>query len=494
MISEKLKQAREYEEKYRTLISEEARPRFHVTGGIGWINDPNGFSVYKGEYHLFYQYHPYSTKWGPMHWGHVKTKDFVKWERLPVAMAPDTAADEKGCFSGSAIELPDGRQLLMYTGVYHEENEDGILRDVQQQCIAVGDGVNYEKYENNPVIDSSMLPAGGSKNDFRDPKIWEENGTYYAVIGNLTEDGSGAVLMYESPDGFHWNYSATIDRCYNEYGKMWECPDFFSLDGSRVLVVSPQEMQAIGMEFHVGHCTAFFIGEYDEAHHFERKAVQAVDYGLDFYAPQTLLAPDGRRIMIAWMQNWTSSNCRNPGQLYLGEMTFPRELTIRNGRVCQLPVREIERYYGRKVVFENVLVHGVTTLPGVSGRVIDMTVKLKPANEEGFNWFRVNVAKDGENVTVVRYKPKSRMVRIDRSRCGFPNDIVHIRDFLVNPVDGELTLRILMDRHSLELFVNNGEQAATMMVYTEQTAQSITFDAEGDVLMSVVKYDLEFEE
>ena len=168
-MSEKLKQAREYEEKYISRISEEDRPAFHVTGGIGWINDPNGFSVYKGEYHLFFQYHPYSTQWGPMHWGHVKTKDFVKWERLPVAMAPDMPYDDKGCFSGSAIELPDGRQLLMYTGVYHQANEEGIVKDIQHQCIAVGDGVSYEKYENNPVIDGAMLPEGGDIHDFRDP-------------------------------------------------------------------------------------------------------------------------------------------------------------------------------------------------------------------------------------------------------------------------------------------------------------------------------------
>lgn len=493
MISEKLRKARLYEAEHMSLVAKEDRPMFHVTGGIGWINDPNGFSVYQGEYHLFFQYHPYSTEWGPMHWGHVKTKDFVKWERLPIALAPDEKFDEKGCFSGSAIELPDGRQLLMYTGVVHEADEKGIVKDIQQQCIAIGDGINYEKYEHNPVIDSSMLPEGGNKHDFRDPKIWEEDGIYYVAVANRTEDGSGAILKYKSEDGFHWKYEETIDRCFNEYGKMWECPDFFELENKQVLMVSPQEMQAIGMEFHVGNGTAFFVGEYNKNHKFERKSVQAIDYGLDFYAPQTLLTPDGRRIMIAWMQNWTTSNCKNSEQLYFGEMTFPRELFMKNGRVCQLPVKEIENYYGRKVAFENVLVHGVTTLPGIHGRVIDMTVRIRPANEEGFNWFRVNVAKDGENVTVIRYKPKSRMMRIDRSRCGFPNDIVHIRDFMVNTVDGELTIRILMDKHSLELFVNDGEQAATMMVYTDQTASSITFDAEGDVLMNVTKYDLEFE-
>ena len=102
MISKTLKKARDFEEQYVPRVPAEERPVFHVTGGIGWINDPNGFSRYKGEYHLFFQYHPYSTLWGPMHWGHVKTKDFIRWERLPVALAPDTEADPHGCFSGSS--------------------------------------------------------------------------------------------------------------------------------------------------------------------------------------------------------------------------------------------------------------------------------------------------------------------------------------------------------------------------------------------------------
>ena len=151
MLNDSLRKAREFEKKYLPHLSKEELPQFHVTGEIGWINDPNGFSVYKDEYHLFFQYHPYDVKWGPMHWGHVKTKDFIHWERLPVALAPDEEYDKDGCFSGSAIELPDGRHLLMYTGVRNERREDGKMEFFQTQFIAVGDGVDYEKYALNPV-------------------------------------------------------------------------------------------------------------------------------------------------------------------------------------------------------------------------------------------------------------------------------------------------------------------------------------------------------
>ena len=135
MISKMLQKARDFEKKYLPYTQSE-QPKFHVTGGIGWINDPNGFAPYKGEYHLFFQYYPYATKWGPMHWGHVKTRDFIHWDRLPAALAPDAEYDRDGCFSGGAVELPDGRHLLMYTGVRCSRRRNGMIDDYQTQDLA----------------------------------------------------------------------------------------------------------------------------------------------------------------------------------------------------------------------------------------------------------------------------------------------------------------------------------------------------------------------
>lgn len=123
---------------------------------------------------MFYQYHPYSNEWGPMHWGHAVSEDLLTWERLPVTMAPDEDYDKDGCFSGSALELADGRHLLMYTGVKSVQGKDGNMEMYQTQCIATGDGVNYTKYAGNPVIKAEDLPAGGLVADFRDPKIWQD--------------------------------------------------------------------------------------------------------------------------------------------------------------------------------------------------------------------------------------------------------------------------------------------------------------------------------
>ena len=212
MTSQTLREARKYEEASGKLIREEERPGFHLTPRTGWMNDPNGFSYYKGQYHMFYQYHPYDCHWGPMHWGHAVSTDLLHWEYLPAALAPDELCDMDGCFSGSAVELADGRQLLMYTGVSAGPKlPDGTSDDRQTQCVAVGDGVNYEKYPGNPVLTGEDIPEGGSKVDFRDPKIWREaDGTYRCVAGNRPADGSGQILLYSSPDGFHWKFESVL--------------------------------------------------------------------------------------------------------------------------------------------------------------------------------------------------------------------------------------------------------------------------------------------
>ena len=495
MASEMLQKARDFETQYIPFVPREERSLFHVTGGIGWINDPNGFSTYKGEYHLFHQYYPYKPIWGPMHWGHLKTRDFIRWERLPVALAPDMPYDKDGCFSGSAIELPDGRQLLMYTGVREERQADGSLKPFQTQCLAVGDGVNYEKLDANPVLDAKDLPKGGSTEDFRDPKMWREGDTYYAVVGNRPADGSGSVLLFKSEDAFHWTYQGPVASNHCQYGSMWECPDFFRLDGKDVLFVSPQEMSPIGLEFHAGNGTVCMIGEANAQKHLIRENVHAIDYGIDFYAPQTLEAYDGRRIMIAWLQNWDTARSQPKDIRLCGMMTLPRELSIRDGRLIQRPVRELANYYGEKISYKNVPLSTETILTGVRGRTIDLTVNVRPANGSTmYRSFRLNLAKDGEHVTTIKFKPEQGIVRVDRSRCGFKFDIVHVREFPVYSKHGNIKLRCILDKHSLELFVNDGEQAASFVLHTPVSADVISFEADGEVRLDVDKYDLLIDE
>ncbi len=493
MTSQTLREARKYEEAFEKLIKEEERPAFHLSPCTGWMNDPNGFSYYKGQYHMFYQYYPYESKWGPMHWGHAVSGDLLHWEYLPAALAPDEAYDRDGCFSGSAIELPDGRQLLMYTGVV-KEHKDNAEQEVQTQCIAVGDGIDYEKYAENPALDEKDLPEGASRIDFRDPKMWKRaDGTYACAIGSRPADGSGQILLYVSKDGVHWEFQSILASNNNRFGKMWECPDIFELDGEWALLTSPQDMLPEGFEYHNGNGTLCLLGSFDEeAGVFHERHNQTIDYGIDFYAPQTVLTPDGRRVMIGWMQNWDACSIRSPEAPWLGQMSLPRELFIRNGRLCQRPVRELEEMRCNRAAYSDVTVSGTVKLEGIKGRRVDMEILLRPGNPaEPYHKFAVRFAQNDRYYTSLSFRPKESILKIDRKFSGSRRAIIHQRRSLVDTVDGELKLRMILDRFSVEVFVNDGEQVMTATMYTEQEADGISFFADGTAKIDVVKYDLQ---
>ena len=491
MTSQMLREARGFEEIDEKRIFPEERPLFHLSARTGWMNDPNGFSYYDGRFHLFYQYYPYDTKWGPMHWGHAVSSDLLHWDYLPAALAPDELYDREGCFSGSAIALPDGRQLLMYTGVGKMQTENGEIKEIQTQCLAAGNGMDYEKYQNNPVLDGKDLPEGASRFDFRDPKIWQEkDGSYRCVAGNLSADGDGQILLFSSEDGFSWSFRRVLCENKKRFGKMWECPDFFELDGKWILLTSPQDMLPEGFEFHNGNGTLCLIGTYDEAGDgFMEEGYQAVDYGIDFYATQTLLAPDGRRIMIGWMQNWDTCGIRTPKQKWFGQMSLPRELSVRNGRLYQAPIRELEDMRRNPVVHKGISFEGLKDLEGINGRKVDMEIVVRPSGNEMYHKFAVRFAKNEQYQTSLSFRPHESILKIDRKFSGSRRGIIHQRRCKVHGKE-ELKLRLILDRYSAEIFINDGEQVMTTTMYTELAADGISFFADGMVCMDVVKYEL----
>ncbi len=496
-MSQILRDARRYEEITERKQEGVEKPGFHLSARVGWMNDPNGFSFYGGKYHLFYQYHPFNSHWGPMHWGHAVSDDLLHWEYLPAALAPDTIYDEGGCFSGSAVELADGRQLLMYTGVHKEIQEDGELREVQTQCIAIGDGRDYEKYQGNPVLDEKDLPDGGSKYDFRDPKMWKTpDGTFRCVVGNCALDRDGQILLFSSRDGLDWQYEKVLAANQGRFGKAWECPDFFELDGKQVLLTSPMDMLPQGLEYHNGNGTLCLIGTYDEMKEvFTEEQNQAIDYGIDFYAPQTVLAPDGRRVMIGWMQNWDTCNLHSAEQPWFGQMSLPRELSVVNGRLIQKPVRELEALQVEKIKYENITFSGLKKLDGLRGRKIDMELSVRPLDEDNmYRKFAVRFAQNEIYHTAVSFRPLESVVKIDRKFSGTRRAVIHQRRCRVNSRNGEIKLRIILDMFSVEVFVNDGEHVMSATMYTEKGADDISFLVDGVVTMNVVKYDLLTEE
>ncbi len=494
MISQMLLDARRYEEDAGNRIAEMERPAFHLTPRAGWMNDPNGFCLYKGQYHLFYQYYPYASRWDSMHWGHAVSSDLLHWDYLPAALAPDRYYDQNGVFSGSAVELPDGRLLIMYTGVRIEDRSVHPYRDVQTQCLAVGDGIDFEKDGRNPVIDENGLPAGGSRQDFRDPKLIRlPDGRFGALVSNRAADGSGQILLYVSTDAFTWTYEGVLAANHNRFGKMWECPDFFELDGQYVLLTSPQDMLPKGFEYQGGNGTLCLIGRYDETSHtFTEEKDQAVDYGIDFYAPQTVLTPDGRRVMIGWMQNWDAVAVREEAAPWAGQMSLPRELHIRDGRLWQWPIRELDALRQDKVQYEQVSVGSERLyLPGISGRCVDMEIRVRPKDPDAsYGKFVIRFAEEGEICTSIRFRPSESTLKIDRKFSGSRRAVLHERRCFVENAKEELRMRIILDRYSCEIFIDGGRKVMSAALYTDPSAEKISFRADGEVLMDVTKYAL----
>lgn len=486
-MSELLKKAREYEKEMKDRIRTAERPVFHFSNPVGWMNDPNGFSEYQGEHHLFYQYYPYDIHWGPMHWGHAKSKDFVRWEYLEAALAPDKEYDKQGVFSGTALE--DGeKQVLIYTGVEEKKAENGEKCVLQNQCIAVGDGTDYEKSACNPVITGDLLPKGGSRTDFRDPKIWKEDGRYFVVAVNRGADGSGQAVLFYSDDLEKWYFGSILDRSDNKVGEMWECPDFFALGDAYVLVVSLIGVYAEGLEFHNGNNVVFLTGKYEkETMHFTRTGIQNMDYGLDFYAAQTMQTNDGRRVMIAWMQSW--DNPMYPEEaLWSAMMTFPRELTVKEGRICQTPVRELGNYWKREVSYQDVCVEAPVELEGIRGRVIDLTITIKGSD---YRKFKMKAASDGRLYSEIIYDREEGVLTFDRTHSGYRKDTISTRSIEAECKEEKLKLRILMDKYSMEIFVNDGEKVMTSLIYTPIEAEGIVFESKGKAYLDVAKYDIE---
>ena len=486
-MSKLLEKARSYEAKKIAATDKESKPLFHISAPAGWINDPNGFSVYNGKIHLFYQYHPYLREWGPMHWGHSTTSDMIKWEQLPCALAPDEEYDKKGCFSGSAIEA-DGKHVLVYTGVTRIKLPDGSEQERQNQCIAFGDGLNYVKHENNPVVTGDMLPENCSRIDFRDPKIWKEDDTYYLIVGSKDLNDVGQVVLCSSKNLTDWQFVTILAaNSTGKIGTMWECPDFFGLEDKHVLVCSPQNMKADKYEFHNGHNSVYFLGDYDKENHvFIKEEPHTLDYGMDFYAPQTTLLPDGRRVMIAWMKSWDA--CVVPdSQDWQGMMTLPRELEIKDGRIWQKPVKEIENYRANKCHYTDKKIDCYTTFDGIKGRTLDMTVEL---SGEEYNNFTVEMACDDEYSTAFTYNRVAGMLEIDRTCCGVTKDVVCVRKIKIADTDRKLKLRFIMDRQSIELFINDGQQVATTAICTPLQADGISFNCDGSAVVDIEKYDI----
>lgn len=289
----------------------------HFEPERGWMNDPNGLIFFRGKLHAFYQHNPYAAHWGPMHWGHAVSGDFLHWENLPIALRPEEPYENYGgCFSGSALEKDD-KLYLMYTSVSKELG--------QTQSMAVSeDGVSFRKLAQNPVI--RRCPVDDENMNFRDPKIFAYGNEYRMVCGAGAE-GTACVLLYGSKDLISWEYMGKIFESA-DFGPVPECPDFFPLGDKWVLMFSRMDE---------GNLTQFIIGDFDGST-FKPECFQNPERGPDFYAAQSFIDDRDRRIIIAWMSSWRRKIPEDA--VRAGALSIPREVKLIDGKIHTFPVSE----------------------------------------------------------------------------------------------------------------------------------------------------------
>lgn len=458
-------------------VSGTYRQKYHFMAPAYWINDPNGCIFVKGEYHLFYQHNPYAPVWGSMHWGHAVSKDLIHWEHLPIALAPSEPYDdhpEGGVFSGTTV-YHDGILYAFYTGTTKCGNSS-----VQTQCLATSkdDGLTFVKYFGNPIIRD--LPPGASPN-FRDPKVLRVGDIWYMIIGcsdggGARNGGDGCVHMYRSDDLKDWRYCGVIARSNGELGTMWECPDLFKLGEKWVLIFSPM--------FYGEHKTVYQVGNMDfEAARFSCECQGEIDWGCEYYAPQSIQDQQGRTILMAWQNGWDwmpwwKGFGPTKSDNWCGAMALPREVTLEpDNRLAFRPVREIEAVRTDISVENDIIIREEKhRIPFCDPICFELSVELDLAKitaEKLHLYLRANQ----KRYTRVTIDFRNKLLIFDRENAD-----THSKGIRVCTVElrgDKSELRIFSDTSSIELFADGGRTTMCNTIYPTHTDQGGYLCAEG---------------
>lgn len=450
------------------------------------MNDPNGMVYFDGEYHLFYQYYPDSTVWGPMHWGHAVSKDMVTWEHLPIALYPDSLGY---IFSGSAVV--DWKNTtgfgngtvppLVAIFTHHQmEKEKAGATDYQYQSLAysLDKGRTWTKYAGNPV-----LPNQGTK-DFRDPKVfWYERDSKWVMVLAVAD----RVELYESMNLIDWSYLSEFGRTYGSHGGVWECPDLFALtaaDGTEkwVLLLSINPGGPVG-----GSATQYFVGQFDGTTFTCDDAPSQslwLDAGADNYAGVTwsdVPAADGRRLFLGWMSNWNYGQ-KVPTDRWRSAMTVPRELkliaTAQGYRVASAPVRELDVLAGEQVVLvPRRLVFGLDYLSKHSPTPFRFQADLLAPRQ--VMDFVITLGSEGPEKLHFGYSDADTTFFVDRMTAGindFSSGFPARHTTKWKRTADTLELDVIVDRSSVEIFVNGGELVITELVFPERPFSNAQLD------------------
>jgi fructan beta-fructosidase len=473
---------------------DEHRPQLHFSPKEKWMNDPNGMVYYEGEYHLFYQYYPDSTTWGPMHWGHAVSTDMVKWEHLPIALEPD----ELGyIFSGSAVvdwkntagfgSVEKPAMVAIFT--YHDmKGEKAGKHNFQTQGIAYSTdkGRTWTKYKGNPVI-----PNTENIHDFRDPKVfWHEaTGKWVMILA-----ANDKIKIYNSADLKSWTFASDFGLGEGSQARPWECPDLFELkanDGKSkwVMLVSLGNRTEITAP-NGGTGTQYFVGDFDGktfTNANPKETTLWLDYGTDNYAGVTwsdIPKEDGRRLFMGWMSNWNYAQVV-PTENWRSAMTIARTLELENRgsayRLITKPVKELETLRGKFVTLDAGVL-SLTQLVDLEFLPSQTEVILEFNPEKATHPFGIQLANSKSEVLTIAFDKKLNGFMVDRTGSGKgdfypPFRTMHTaaRDYDAKTVK----FHLIIDKSSVELFADDGRLVMTEIFFPNEDFNQLSLYIEN---------------
>lgn len=457
---------------------EKFRPVYHHTPAYGWMNDPNGMFYKDGVYHLYFQYNPYGSVWGNMHWGHSTSTDLMHWNFEGCAIVPDAWG---AIFSGSCVVdhnntagFGKGAVVAFYTSA-----KATPWGDVQSQSMAysLDNGKTFTKYEGNPILTSS-------EKDFRDPKVfWYAPGKHWVMILAVGQH----MEIYSSVNLKEWKKESEFGAMQGAHGGVWECPDLVEIpvEGTRekkwVLICNLNPGGPFG-----GSAAQYFVGSFDGKKFVNESPTQTkwMDWGKDNYATVTWNnAPDGRCIALGWMSNWQYAN-NVPTRQYRSANTLARDLTLyREGQELYLkstPSSEVKKARGKKVSIPSFRVsekHEMVNLFEEKQGAYEVEIVIQNAGASKITFCLLN--DKGEKVSMY-YDLNRKQFVMDRSESGtvdFSKDFPAVTVAPAN-VDKELTLRLFVDRSSIEAFGEDGKFVMTNLVFPSQPYVKMCFEAD----------------
>lgn len=457
---------------------EKFRPVYHHTPAYGWMNDPNGMFYKDGVYHLYFQWNPYGSVWANMHWGHSTSTDLMHWNFEGSAIVPDAWG---AIFSGSCVVDHNNTAGFGKDAViaFYTSAKASPWGDVQSQSMAysLDNGKTFVKYEGNPILTSS-------EKDFRDPKVfWYAPGKHWVMMLAVGQH----MEIYSSVNLKEWKKESEFGAMQGAHGGVWECPDLVEIpvEGTRekkwVLICNLNPGGPFG-----GSAAQYFVGSFDGKKFVNESPTQTkwMDWGKDNYATVTWNnAPDGRCIALGWMSNWQYAN-NVPTRQYRSANTLARDLTLyREGQELYLkstPSSEVKKARGKKVSIPSFKVsekHEMVNLFEEKQGAYEVEIVIQNAGASKIAFCLLN--DKGEKVSMY-YDLNRKQFVMDRSESGtvdFSKDFPAVTVAPAN-VDKELTLRLFVDRSSIEAFGEDGKFVMTNLVFPSQPYVKMCFEAD----------------